>query len=324
MENILPKISVIIPVYKVEQYLRKCVESVLNQTYKNLEIILVNDGSPDNCGQICDEFLAKDSRVKVLHQENQGLSMARNNGVDLATGVYIGFVDSDDYLLPKMYEIMLDTMIKYKVKVVECSYRKGENIYYDQKSDDVYEQTFDEAVKRIDKPGFYNVMNKLYELELIKDIRFIKGKIYEDTLFTSEVWKKIDKIGFVPKALYVYSQEGESIIRSAYDQKKLEGFWVSHQAMENLMKNSNNETTTFLLSKNFLDGLLFHFHSLMKNKDLDPKNIELMKMHNLIRKNLKTTGYINLRYSILNTIPLKMYAFLYTTKSRLTDKFVGN
>ena len=102
-------ISVIIPVYKVEKYLSKCVESIINQTYKNLEIILVNDGSPDNCGEICDEYAKKDSRIKVIHKENGGLSDARNAGIEIASGQYIAFVDSDDYIASNMYERMYET-----------------------------------------------------------------------------------------------------------------------------------------------------------------------------------------------------------------------
>ena len=105
--NSNPKISVIVPVYKVEKYLDKCVESIVNQTYKNLEIILVDDGSPDNCPAMCDEWAEKDERIRVIHKENGGLADARNAGMDIATGDYIGFVDSDDWIEPNMYEVLL-------------------------------------------------------------------------------------------------------------------------------------------------------------------------------------------------------------------------
>ena len=108
-----PLLSVIIPVYKVEKYLRQCVDSVINQTYKNLEIILVDDGSPDNCGKICDEYAEKDKRVKVIHQLNKGLSGARNTGTEQASGEYIAFVDSDDWLDVHMYEDLFGVLNKY-------------------------------------------------------------------------------------------------------------------------------------------------------------------------------------------------------------------
>ena len=106
------KISVIVPVYNVENYLRRCVDSIINQTYKNLEIILVDDGSPDNCPVICDEYAQKDSRIKVIHKENGGLSSARNCGMDMATGEYIGFVDGDDWIESDMYKFLIENAEK--------------------------------------------------------------------------------------------------------------------------------------------------------------------------------------------------------------------
>ena len=103
-----PLISVIVPVYKVEKYLNKCVQSIVNQTYKNLEIILVDDGSPDNCPEMCDEWAKKDSRIKVIHQENAGLAEARNSGISVATGEFFMFIDSDDYAEPDMIELLLN------------------------------------------------------------------------------------------------------------------------------------------------------------------------------------------------------------------------
>ena len=104
----MAKVSVIIPVYKVEEYLERCVQSVLNQTLKDIEIVLVDDGSPDNCPKMCDEFAKKDSRIKVVHKNNEGLGKARNSGLEVATGEYVAFVDSDDYVHPEMYEILLN------------------------------------------------------------------------------------------------------------------------------------------------------------------------------------------------------------------------
>ena len=116
-------VSIIVPVYNVEQYLEKCVNSIINQSYKNLEIILVDDGATDNSGKICDELAKLDNRIKVYHKENGGLSDARNYGVERATGEYIGFVDSDDYIDPKMYEKLYEAIKKENVDVVECSFK---------------------------------------------------------------------------------------------------------------------------------------------------------------------------------------------------------
>ena len=117
-----PKISVIVPVYKVEPYLRKCLDSIVNQTYRNLEIILVDDGSPDNCGAICDEYAAGDGRIRVIHQENGGVSSARNAGLSAVTGEWVGWVDSDDWIEPDMYEYLLKNALEQNADIAVCSH----------------------------------------------------------------------------------------------------------------------------------------------------------------------------------------------------------
>ena len=115
------RISVIVPVYKVEPYLRKCLDSIVNQTYRNLEIILVDDGSPDNCGRICDEYAERDKRIRVIHQKNGGVSSARNEGLKIASGDWIGWVDSDDWIEPDMFEYLLENAKKSKADIAVCS-----------------------------------------------------------------------------------------------------------------------------------------------------------------------------------------------------------
>ena len=124
MEQKLPLISVIIPVYNVEKYLKKCIDSVINQTYTNLEIILVSDTSPDNCEKICDDYAEKDSRIKVIHKEKNGLSAARNAGIDIASGKYIGFVDSDDYIALDMYELLYKNILKENADISACGLKR--------------------------------------------------------------------------------------------------------------------------------------------------------------------------------------------------------
>ena len=117
----MPELSIIVPVYKVEPYLRRCIDSILAQTFRDFELILIDDGSPDNCGAICDEYAAKDSRIIVIHQKNQGVSAARNAGLDIAKGTYLGFVDSDDWIEPEMYETMIATAKEKQVDVSKVS-----------------------------------------------------------------------------------------------------------------------------------------------------------------------------------------------------------
>ena len=131
-------LSVIVPIYNVEDYLNRCVDSIINQTYKNLEIILVDDGSPDNCPQMCDDYAKKDSRIRVVHKENGGLSDARNAGMKVATGEYVSFIDSDDYISLDFYETLFQTMVDNDSDIVECSVVKFyENEKFDEYSDDL-------------------------------------------------------------------------------------------------------------------------------------------------------------------------------------------
>ena len=172
-------VSVIIPVYNVEKYIRKCIESVCGQTYRNLEIILIDDGSPDKSGEICDEYAAADSRIKVIHLENGGVSRARNIGLDMATGKYIGFVDSDDYIRPGMYETLVDNMEKENVDTVICGFisvtEEGDVLPDKQIPIPVNDMvmTGEEAVKQLAGSGylcFIMIMNRLYKNNSVNKI----------------------------------------------------------------------------------------------------------------------------------------------------------
>ena len=177
-------ISVIVPIYKVEKYLHKCIDSILAQTYTNLEIILVDDGSPDNCGKICDEYAAKDSRIKVIHQPNGGLSAARNAGLDIATGDYIGFVDSDDYIAPDMYEKLYNALVKNDADMAICDYQRfGNELPYDEMSLTTEVITGLQAMEKqntVINCSFVVAWSKLYKSFIFSNVRFPVGKINED------------------------------------------------------------------------------------------------------------------------------------------------
>ncbi|MDO4378752.1 MAG: glycosyltransferase family 2 protein [Erysipelotrichia bacterium] len=200
------KISVIIPVYKVEEYLDRCIESVVGQTYKNLEIILIDDGSPDNCPKMCDDWAKKDNRIRVIHKENEGVSSARNYGIDIATGEYISFVDSDDIIHPKYYEIMLNNI--GDADMVYCEYEK----FTDEISfDNINEDNFEFEVNQNEKVfsnfsfSFFVVWNKVIKTELLKNIRFsTEFKNAEDTLFAFELLEKCSKVVYIKTQLYGY------------------------------------------------------------------------------------------------------------------------
>ena len=182
-----PVISIIVPVYKVEKQLNKCIESILNQTFKDYELILVDDGSPDNCGHICDEYEKKDSRIKVIHKKNGGLSDARNAGLDIALGKYIGFVDSDDIIHPQMYEKLYNCINKSNLDIVQCKFKRFKSIEEININISDSELNFkeynsqDAIIDLIDNNKInVNAWNKLYKRELFQNERYPKGKIHED------------------------------------------------------------------------------------------------------------------------------------------------
>lgn len=174
-------ISVIVPVYNVEKYLKRCVDSVVNQTYRNLEIILVDDGSPDSSGAMCDDFAKSDSRIKVIHKANGGLSSARNIGIDTSTGEYITFIDSDDWIEPETYEFLYKKIVEYSADVADVDSRVvSDEKPFDKKTgkDTVLEEN--EILKDYFMSDRYSVCRKLYKRNVIADIRFPVGKVNED------------------------------------------------------------------------------------------------------------------------------------------------
>lgn len=211
-------ISIIIPVYKVEKYLEKCIESVLKQTYTNLQIILVDDGSPDNCGKICDEYAKKDSRIEVIHKANGGLSDARNVGISKAKGRYIGFVDSDDYIKEDMYEILLNLIKKYDADVSICNLYDviDGNECIRNKENGIREYSRIDILKEIllDKNIQSYAWNKLYKKELFDEIKYPIGKKYEDIGTTFYLFEKCNKIVVTSEPEYYYLKRADSLVNN--------------------------------------------------------------------------------------------------------------
>ena len=211
-------ISIIVPVYNVEQYIDRCIKSVLNQTYRNIEVILVDDGSPDRCGDICDDYKNTDSRVRVLHKENGGLSSARNTGMAAAKGKFFCFVDSDDWLDPNYVQVLYDLITLNDADMAACCFCKaieGRESPMSSKSDDTKiftENLMFHAITDRDYSGF--VCNKLFRACYIRDngIRFDE-RIFngEDLPFTIEYLKYCNKIAFTPSELYFYTIRPRSI-----------------------------------------------------------------------------------------------------------------
>lgn len=219
-------ISIIIPVYNIEQYLRRCIESVMNQTYHNLQIILVDDGSTDCSGCICDEYAKKDTRIQVIHKKNGGLSDARNAGLSIVNGDYIGYVDGDDWIDPDMYRAMYEACRTYQADVSVCRYKtiSGDNIL-DGSSHKIVPlsvlQTLDIYINEHTQYIIYNsVWSKLFKRELVKDLLFPVGKNSEDILYTTHAFCRMKKCVYLDTAYYNYVAEREGSIMNVKSGKR--------------------------------------------------------------------------------------------------------
>ena len=219
------KLSIIVPVYKVEPYLRKCVDSILAQTFTDFELILVDDGSPDGCPAICDEYAQKDSRVKVIHKENGGLSDARNAGLDIAQGEYIGFVDSDDWIHPEMYRRLLNTAERTESDIVACQYSEvpmGESdenweLYGSEEYQQYERETFISGLY----PNLYsemklNVWNKIYRRTIFHKLRFPRGRRFEDYYLQLPILCNAQRLAIISDVLYAYYRHPGSIMSEDY------------------------------------------------------------------------------------------------------------
>ena len=214
-------ISIIVPVYNVEQYLEKCVDSIINQTYKNLEIILIDDGATDSSGKLCDELAKIDNRIQVYHKENGGLSDARNYGVERATGDYIGFVDSDDYIDAEMYEKLYEAIKKENVDVAECNlkiiYPEREELFTEQNYYNVCtKQEYLEEYLKIEKI-FGSVWTKLISRKIAKELLFPKGKLYEDTYYAYDLINVANSFVLIDSPSYNYLMRENSITNSKFN-----------------------------------------------------------------------------------------------------------
>ena len=211
-----PLLSIIVPVYKVENYLPKCIDSILAQTFTDFELILVEDGSPDDCPALCDAVAEKDARVRVIHQKNGGLSAARNAGLDAARGAWIGFVDSDDYIAPEMYEVLYQAVQSTGADLALCDYAEVDEAGAPCQSMHVSlsegELTGQELLKRASGLMVQLAWNKLYRRAIFTQLRYPEGKLNEDLFLIPEVCLQIQKAVVVPKALYYYVQRGGSIM----------------------------------------------------------------------------------------------------------------
>jgi glycosyltransferase involved in cell wall biosynthesis len=235
----LPLISVIVPIYQVEKYLRKCIDSIINQTYTNLEIILVDDGSQDGCRDICDYYATQDSRIKVIHQSNQGLSEARNHGLDISTGEYIGFVDGDDCVHPEMYQRLYDDICRYKTKLAFC--RTVRYVWPNEQIKIPNERTECLSAKEVmteslSKSIWWSAYTKLYHRSLFDGVRYPRG-LYEDYHVSIRIYSKCDYIAVNHNGLYNYCSRAGSITHSKFSNEIFSQIETSRDVLQYVKSN---------------------------------------------------------------------------------------
>lgn len=300
-------ISVIVPIYKVQDYLPKCIESILRQTYKNLEIILVDDGSPDDCGGICDRYAAQDRRIHVIHQQNGGLSHARNVGIDYAAGDYLCFIDGDDWISETAVELLYRGLKEYDAdcsagKLIRAIDKNGVLTMQKSPATPVRCVTPTEAVKSVLLNGS-SMCNRLFKRHVFDGIRFAVGRINEDEIAAVQVYAVCGKIVFLDQYTYYYRKRPNSISTASFSLRNV-GFY--YNSIDNLafIRKKLPELEACAEFK-YIKTMLYCYIKLRKLKK-DPDALSVRKrIHQDIRKN-RTAALAN-RYV---SFPLKVLMLL--------------
>ena len=273
-------ISIIVPVYNVEKYICRCIDSILAQTYKDFELILVDDGSTDSSGKICDDYKERDKRIKVIHKENGGLSSARNVGIDVAEGDYIGFIDSDDYIRKDMYEILYKCIQKNNCDISICNY-----LFIDEDGNGVTHMNNDLPIKdeiisgyeAIEKmcsyKGFYYITawNKLYNKHIISSNKFPIGRVHEDVFNSYKILFNSNKVGCVYEPLYYYTINSNGITHKAFNIKRLDILYAYIERIK-FSKINNLDLLKITTEKLFWDEMI-KYYFMLDNKSSEVKNI---------------------------------------------------
>ena len=294
-------ISVIVPVYNVEPYLRKCLDSVINQTYKDMEILIVDDGSTDGSDDICDEYKT-DKRVRVFHTENRGLSCARNVGLDNAKGDWIGFVDSDDWIEPEMYELLIKGAEETGADIVECGIfteYKTRTIQYPAIQTTVCET---EAIEALIGSKIKNqVWNKIWKAECFADIRFPEGHNSEDISTVYKIVQKASVTGI--KGEYYHWRQRASSITHRYNQKNLEDGWIAYKKRYDDLHDCVSSEAEAMLLRQCADRIIQVWAWNLKSKCSQER---INEMNEFVRKQYPVFGF--------KECPLKIRFFFFLTR----------
>ncbi|HLS59509.1 MAG TPA: glycosyltransferase [Virgibacillus sp.] len=286
------KVSIIVPIYKVEKYIDRCIKSILQQTYTHFELILVNDGSPDRCGEIINDYAKKDARIKVVHKENGGLSDARNRGMKEVTGEFTMFIDSDDWIIETMIETLLTQSIEQEADIVQGSfyYAYEDKLLVDKR----YQEETDAPIILRNKSLMYELVTnkvvknfawgKLYKTSLIQDIPFTKGVLFEDVFWAHHVMHNVNTYVILQQPMYYYCQRDDSIV-ATYSIKNLDiikGLKERHQFIEAYHPTLIKESYQLLF-----ETMLVHYYLLQANKEIDKDRVYRNEIVDYIKSNSK-------------------------------------
>ncbi|WP_346686825.1 glycosyltransferase [Megamonas hypermegale] len=328
-------ISVIVPVYNVEKYLSKCIESIINQTYTNLEIILVDDGSTDNSGKICDNYAKKDNRIKVIHKKNGGPSLARNTGLNIFRGEYVSFIDSDDYIEPFMYDKMLQIFSKYDdIDIVSCNYNhinhKGEKIPFFYLSADEYIIDKNILIEKIFQYQNYDmiIFNKLYKRKIWQNLRFpLNIHLAEDLSILYPTLQLANHFYCIKEALYNKIQRKEGLTNSIKIEDYINNIIAHEVFLKQVKQNKNLDYKRIYIACS--DNLFRHYKHLLDliyiSNDNKYKNIaqntinKLLKMYTnncLSNKNMKKIALLKIAPKLYKKYRILSYKWKFYKQNR--------
>ena len=310
------KISVIVPVYNAEEYLEKTVSAISCQTYKNLEIILIDDGSTDNSLKLCEEFAKRDERIKVYTQKNKGVASARNKGVSKATGDYIGFVDSDDIISLNMYEILSDLVIKTKCQIAGCKYYKFKNKVCFNYSDNFMIYGCEDGIRAILKDEISNFLwDKIFEKRLFDGLKFRNGIIFEDLDLMYKLFARTDKCVMTSSVLYGYFQRHNSYVHNN-DEKMILNYIDVYKKRSNFL-NKNFPNLKHDIDASMIISIFIVFRNIVLSKNIKLlNNKQVNEEYKLLKKIIRNTPYefSSLKKFLIKLICLNKYLFYFVAK----------
>lgn len=322
------KISVVVPVYNVEKYLNKCVTSIINQTHDNLEIILVDDGSTDKSGKLCEDLKAMDHRIKVIHKINGGLSSARNVGLDIVTGDYVGFIDSDDWVEPDFFQILKQGIDEYKADIAVVHFEKVRDFskiaYMTSTQQKWTSFTKHSAMKTLFNSNLigYSAVNKLYHTELFNDIRFPEGMLMEDKATTYKLIHKVDFVVVNTSKKYHYFLREDSIIRRKFNRKNFDSFKIHEEIID--FMDSNYPNLSNLIRAKYVYTAIRMLLVMASSNYSQSEDIEccvgiIQKYVKYALNEKEIRLMVKLLAVIVSSVP---YSAKVLTKSRVASKFI--